>query len=43
MQHVLSQPARILVGSYTTKSGQTKNRYKVNPESKVVKTIWHRS
>ena len=41
-QLVLSAPAKLLVGSYTTKSGQVKNRYKPNPEAKVIKTIIHR-
>lgn len=37
----LSAPAKLLIGSYTTKSGQVKNRYKKNPYAKVVKMIRH--
>ena len=40
-QYVLSAPGKILVCSYKTKSGQTKNRYKVNPLAKTIKGIWH--
>lgn len=40
-QNVRSAPERILVGSYTTKSGDIKNRYKVNPDSKIIKSIIH--
>lgn len=40
-QLVLSAPGRILVGSYVTKSGERKNRYKKNPDAKVVKMIKH--
>lgn len=40
-QQVLSAPAKILVGEYTTKSGQVKNRYKKNPLSKQIKEIKH--
>ena len=39
IQVIWSEPKRILVGSYTTKSGQVKNRYKVNPNAKAVKII----
>jgi len=41
IQIVRSTPRRILLESYTTKSGQVKNRYFVNSESKPVKTIKH--
>ena len=37
VQQVISEPSRQLVGEYTTKSGQTKNRYTTNPNAKVVK------
>jgi hypothetical protein len=40
-QQVLSAPAKLLVGSYKTKSGQTKNRYRANPDSKQIKEIMH--
>lgn len=40
-QQVLSAPAKIFLGSYVTKSGQTKNRYVANPESKQIKEIMH--
>jgi len=40
-QIVLSAPARLFVGSYITKSGQVKNRYKVNPDSHPIKEITH--
>lgn len=40
-QIIWSEPHRILVGSYTTKSGQIKNRYAINPNAKPVKTIIH--
>ena len=42
IQVIWSEPKRILVGSYTTKSGQVKNRYKVNPNAKAVKIIIHK-
>lgn len=41
IQIIRSAPHRMLLESYTTKSGQRKNRYFVNPESKPVKTIKH--
>jgi len=41
-QSVLSAPAYTLVGTYKTKSGQEKNRYKKNPDAKHLKTIWHK-
>lgn len=41
VQQVMSSPSRILVEEYTTKSGDVKNRYKDNPNAKVVKTIQH--
>ena len=42
IQVIWSEPKRILVGSYTTKSGQVKNRYKANPNAKAVKIIIHK-
>lgn len=41
-QLVLSAPSKILVGSYKTKSGQIKNRYRMNPNAKPIKGIKHR-
>jgi len=41
-QVIWSEPKRILVGSYTTKSGQVKNRYRINPNAKLVKVIAHK-
>ena len=41
-QIVWSEPKRILVGSYTTKSGQVKNRYRINPNAKALKIIIHK-
>ena len=51
-QNVLSAPARILQTikkgrktvplTMTTKSGQVKNVYKINPESHVIKQIKHK-
>lgn len=41
LQLVLSAPGKTLVGSYVTKSGQRKNRYKKNPNAKVIKAIKH--
>ena len=32
-QTIMTEPSKILVGSYKTKSGQIKNRYKNNPNS----------
>jgi len=40
-QTVLSAPARMFMGSYITKSGQVKNRYKDNPRSYPIKKIVH--
>jgi hypothetical protein len=41
-QRVLSAPAKVLVGTYKTKSGQTKNRYKANPvKPKQLQEIRH--
>lgn len=40
-QLVLNKPAKVLVGEYSTKSGQVKNRYKKNTDVKVVKAIYH--
>lgn len=42
VQYVLSEKAKTLVGSYTTKSGETKNRYKANPNAIVIKSIKHK-
>jgi len=48
-QIILTAPEYIKIGEYTTKSGQKKNRYKKNPESKPfvnkrsrVKVIQHK-
>lgn len=41
-QEVLSAPAKQFVGTYTTKSGQKKNRYKKRAGVKVVKGIKHK-
>jgi len=40
-QYVLSAPGRILVGFYTTKSGQVKNRYRTNPDARVIGLVKH--
>ena len=40
-QEILSEPSRILIGTYANKHGDVKNKYKANPNSKVVKTINH--
>ena len=40
-QIIWSEPKRILIGSYTTKSGQVKNRYKINSNAKPIKIIMH--
>jgi len=43
LQNITSEPAKILVGQYTTKSGQVKNRYKSNPvKSRVIKVLKHK-
>jgi len=43
LQNITSEPAKILVGQYTTKSGQVKNRYIKNPVPQVViKTLKHK-
>jgi len=42
VQVIYSEPKIIMVGSYTTKSGQVKNRYRVNPNAKAVKIITHK-
>lgn len=42
IQVIWSEPKMIMVGSYTTKSGQVKNRYRINPNAKVVKVITHK-
>lgn len=41
VQTVMSAPTRTLLGSYTTKSGQVKNRYRTNPDAKPVKRLVH--
>ena len=41
-QVVNSKPAKKLVGEYLSKSGQVKNRYVADPESKPTKTIKHK-
>jgi hypothetical protein len=41
-QIVLSEPAKIIAGEYTTKSGQVKNKYVDNLASKPIKTIYHK-
>ncbi len=41
IQRIMSEPSRIFVEEYTTKSGDKKNRYKKNRNSKPVKTIQH--
>lgn len=40
-QVIMSEPSKILVGTYITKSGDTKNKYKKNPNAKPIKTIYH--
>ena len=42
IQTVMSEPSKILVGKYTTKSGQVKNRYRSNPNAKPINTVVHR-
>lgn len=42
VQVIWSEPKMILVGSYTTKSGQVKNRYRINPNAKAIKIITHK-
>ena len=39
IQVIWSEPRRILIGSYTTKSGQVKNRYRINPNAKALKIV----
>lgn len=41
LQNVMSEKSKLFLESYTTKSGQIKNRYISNPDAKVVKTIFH--
>lgn len=41
IQTVMSEPSRVFVESYTTKSGQKKNRYKKNPNAQPVKQVTH--
>ncbi len=40
-QYIYSEPQRILVDTYKTKSGQVKNRYRKNPNAKIVKSVKH--
>ena len=40
-QEIYDRPRKKFVGTYTTKSGQVKNRYVTDPEAKVIKTITH--
>ncbi len=42
IQVIWSEPRRILIGSYTTKSGQVKNRYRINPNAKALKIVVHK-
>ena len=42
VQVIYSEPKMIMVGSYITKSGQVKNRYRVNPSAVAVKIITHK-
>jgi hypothetical protein len=42
IQIIWSEPRKIMIGSYTTKSGQVKNRYRINPSAKVIKIITHK-
>jgi len=39
VQYVRSEPEFTLVSEYKTKKGHTKNRYKKNPNSVVIKQI----
>ena len=41
-QVVMSEPSKVLVEKYNTKSGQEKNRYRKNLNSKHVKVIIHK-
>jgi hypothetical protein len=41
-QVIMSEPTKIFVGTYTTPSGDTKNKYKHNPNAKPVKVIYHK-
>lgn len=41
LQLCLTAPEWVLIGSYTTKSGNIKNRYAKNPDSKPLKFIKH--
>ena len=42
-QEIYDRPRRMFTGTYTTKSGEVKNRYMIDPEAKVIKTITHRN
>ena len=42
IQTVMSEPTRTLIGSYTTKSGQVKNRYRTSKTAHPVKRIVHK-
>ena len=41
VQKIYAEKQRVFVEEYKTKSGQLKNRYKANPNTKVVKIITH--
>lgn len=41
LQLVMSKPAKELIGSYTTKSGQVKNRYRLDTSARPIKGIRH--
>lgn len=41
IQNVYDRPRRVLIGTYTTKSGEVKNRYFIDSEAKIIKTITH--
>lgn len=41
-QTVMSSPEKLFIETYNTKSGQEKNRYRKNLNSKPVKEIVHR-
>ena len=39
MQIEYSEPVKVFVGSYTTNSGQEKNRYRKNPNATAIRMI----
>ena len=41
IQVIYDRPRRILIGSYTTKKGQVKNRYRIDKKAIPVKFIKH--